>query len=358
MKKIWIILVFIGIYNGLQAQQPPQPSLVYTDGFDLNLIGQAFPLSKSYHRIDTARYPSFPTAIKRLLTHSTGLVISFKTNSPRIAAKWCVTDSDPGNNMTPIMNKGLDLYIKRNGVWEYAGVGRPEGTCNEYVMVQHMSEGEKECLLYLPLYDKVKSLSVGIDSGYQITAGENPYAKKKVALYGSSITQGASASRPGMAYPARLSREMGINFINLGLSGNGKMEKVVADMVATIQADAFVLDCFANPSPREITERTAYMVKAIRAAHPVAPIILVQTGPRESGNFDSVINQVVRLKNENTRIEFEKLKKEGVQNLYLIRGDELLGRDHEGTTDGVHPNDLGFDRMLQVIKPEMAKILQ
>jgi lysophospholipase L1-like esterase len=90
----------------------------------------------------------------------------------------------------------------------------------------------------------------------------------------------------------------------------------------------------------------------------VAPIILVQTGPRESGNFDSVINQVVRLKNENIRVEFEKLKKEGVKNLYLTRGDELLGRDHEGTTDGVHPNDLGFDRMLQVIKPEIAKILQ
>ncbi|WP_114790581.1 SGNH/GDSL hydrolase family protein [Niabella yanshanensis] len=358
MKKIIILLVSVIVSCALHAQQPARPSLVYTDGFDLNLVGQAFPLSKSYHRIDTALYPEFPPVIKRLLTHSAGLVISFKTNSPRITAKWCVTDSKPGNNMTPIMNKGLDLYIKRDGVWEFAGVGRPEGACNEYVLVQHMNKAEKECLLYLPLYDKVKSLSVGIDSGYQITKGENPYTKKKVALYGSSITQGASASRPGMAYPARLSRDMGIDFINLGLSGNGKMEKVVANMVATIRADAFVLDCFANPSPEEITQRTAYMVKAIRAAHPAAPIILVQTGPRESGNFDSVINQVVRLKNENTRIEFEKLKKEGVQNLYLIRGDELLGRDHEGTTDGVHPNDLGFDRMLQVIKPEMAKILQ
>ncbi len=358
MKKIWTLLTFIGVFNGLQAQQPAQPSLVYTDGFDLNLIGQAFPLTKSYHRIDTASYPAFPAVIKRLLTHSAGLVISFTTNSPRITAKWCVADSKPGNNMTPIMNKGLDLYIKRDGIWEYAGVGRPDGKCNEYVLVENMNKNEKECLLYLPLYDKVESLSIGIDNGCQIKAGKNPYAKKRVALYGSSITQGASASRPGMAYPARLSRDMGINFINLGLSGNGKMEKVVADMVATIQADAFVLDCFANPSPREITERTAYMVKAIRAAHPVAPIILVQTGPRESGNFDSVINQVVRLKNENTRIEFEKLKKEGVQNLYLIRGDGLLGYDHEGTTDGVHPNDLGFDRMLQVIKPEMAKILQ
>lgn len=220
-----------------------------------------------------------------------------------------------------------------------------------------MDRGYKECLLYLPLYDKVKSLSVGIDSGYQIAAGGNPFAKKKVVVYGSSITQGASASRPGMAYPARLSRDTGIDFINLGLSGNGKMEKVVADMVATIPADAFVLDCFANPGPEEITQRTAYMVKAIRAAHPGAPIILIETGFRESGNFDSAISRVVRLKNENIRREFEKLQKEGIKNLYLVRGDDLLGHDHEGTTDGVHPNDLGFDRMLQVIKPAVLKIL-
>jgi len=358
MKKIWIWLTMITLTSQLCAQQPAKPAMVYTDGFDLNLIGQAFPLKHSYHRIDTTLYPGFPLAIKRLLTHSAGLVISFKTNSARIAAKWCVTDAKPGNNMTPIMNKGLDLYIKRDGVWEFAGVGRPDGDCNEYTLVQHMDGSDKECLLYLPLYDKVKSLSIGIDDGCQIVAGENPFAKKKVVLYGSSITQGASASRPGMAYPARLSRETGINFINLGLSGNGKMEKVVADMVATIRADAFVLDCFANPSPEEITQRTAYMVKAIRKAHPAVPIILIETGLRESGNFDSVISQVVRLKNENTRIEFEKLKKEGVQNVYLVQGDKLLGKDHEATTDGVHPNDLGFDRMLQVIKPAMMKILR
>ncbi|MCH5717917.1 SGNH/GDSL hydrolase N-terminal domain-containing protein [Niabella hibiscisoli] len=179
MKKILILLGFIGVSYCLQAQQPARPSLIYTEGFDLNLIGQAFPLSNSYHRIDTARYPAFPAVIKRLLTHSAGLVISFTTNSPRIATKWCVTDSKPGNNMTPIMNKGLDLYIKRNGVWEFAGVGRPEGTCSEYVLVQNMGKGEKECLLYLPLYDKVKSLSIGIDSGYQIAAAENPFPKKK-----------------------------------------------------------------------------------------------------------------------------------------------------------------------------------
>lgn len=358
MKKLILLQALIGLSLLLYAQQQKKSPLVYTDAASLKLVGQAFPLKNSYHRIDTAAHRDFSKGIKQLLTHGTGLVISFTTNSPRIAARWCVTNYHPYNNMTPIVNKGLDLYIKRNGKWEFAGVGRPDSLCNEFVIVKDMDKSKKECLLYLPLYDEVKSLSIGIDSGYQLVSGDDPFTKKKVVIYGSSVTQGASASRPGMAYPARLSRETGINFINLGLSGSGKMEKEVADMVASIQADAFVLDCFANPNPEQITERTAYLVKTIRAKHPDAPIIMIQSVIRESGNFDLGVKRYVQRQNENTLKEYQKLQQQGIKNLYLIRGDNLLGSDHEGTTDGTHPNDIGFDRMLQVIKPELLRILQ
>lgn len=356
MKKLLILPVSVCLGLFLQAQQPRMPFIVYTDAFSLKLIGQAFPLKNSFHRIDTALHFNFPAPVKRLLTHSSGLAVCFKTSSPRIAAKWCVTSRKSGNNMTPIVNKGLDLYIRRNGVWEFAGVGRPDSVCNEFVMAQNMDNAEKECMLYLPLYDEVKSLFIGVDSGYQIISGKDPFTKR-VAVYGSSVTQGASASRPGMAYPARLSREMGINFINLGLSGNGTMEKEVADMVAGIQADAFVLDCFANPSPEQITDRTAYLVKTIRAKHPHVPIIMIQSVFREIGNFNLPVREMVRRQNENTFKEYQKLKLAGIKNLYLIPGDDLLGKDHEGTTDGLHPNDLGFDRMLKVIRPAITPVI-
>ncbi|MBO9619502.1 MAG: SGNH/GDSL hydrolase family protein [Niabella sp.] len=357
MKKILIAALFTGLAVLLYAQQPPKPSVVYTDAFSLRLIGQVFPLKKSYHRIDTAAYADFSPGIKKLFTNGAGLAISFKTNSPRITAKWCVTNARQYDNMTPIANKGLDLYIKRNGKWEFAGVGRADAVCNEFVIVQNMDRTAKECLLYLPLYDEVKSLSVGVDSGCQISPGKDPFPKR-VVVYGSSITQGAAASRPGMAYPARLSRALGIDFINLGLSGSGKMERNVADMLATADADAFILDCFANPSPEQITERTAYLVKVIRAKHPDAPIVMIQSVIRQSGNFDSTVQRLVERQNENTLKEYQKLKKEGLQHLYLISGANLLGNDHEGSTDGIHPNDLGFDRMLQVIRPEIIRILK
>ena len=162
------------------------------------------------------------------------------------------------------------------GKRQLAGVGMPGGVTTERVIVDNMGTEEKECLLYLPLYDELKSLEIGVSSDAHIYKGENPF-KKKIVVYGSSILQGASASRPGMAYPARLSRSSGYNFINLGLSGNGKMEKEVAGMLANIDADAFILDCIPNPSPKEITERAVGFVMTLREKHPDTPIIIIQT---------------------------------------------------------------------------------
>ncbi|WP_460762858.1 SGNH/GDSL hydrolase family protein [Niabella terrae] len=355
MSKLLVLLVSLFMSYTVFGQATTS-SLQYTDALAFTRIGQAFALN-NYQRIDTLQYPDFPRSVKKLLTHAAGVAVSFTTNSPRIAAKWCVSPGKTLNNMTAIANKGLDLYIKKDDKWVFAGVGRPTETCNESVIVAHMEAGIKECLLYLPTYDAVHNLSIGIDTGFELHSAPSPFTRKKVVVYGSSITQGASASRPGMAYPARLSRQMGIEFINLGLSGAGKMEREVADMVASIQADAFILDCFANPSPEQISARTVYMVKAIRARHPQAPIILIQSVVREKGNFDLEVRKMVARQNANAEQEFEKLVKAGVKGLYLIRGDKLLGADHEGTIDGAHPNDLGFDRMIQVIEPFIGPIL-
>ena len=209
----------------------------------------------------------------------------------------------------------------------------------------------------MPLYDELKSLEIGVSSDAHIRKGENPF-KEKIVVYGSSILQGASASRPGMAYPARLSRSSGYNFINLGLSGNGKMEKEVAEMLADIDADAFILDCIPNPSPKEITDRTVDFVMTLRQKHPDTPIIVIQTLIRETGNFNQKARENVKRQNEAIAEQVEVLRKKNVKNLYFIKEDQFLGTDHEGTVDGTHPNDLGFDRMLKKYKPAISKILK
>lgn len=354
IQCLFVCWILIGMESSFAETKD---TLHYTDAQQLTLIGKPLSDAPFFHRLDTAAFPAMPAAVKRLLTHSAGLAVSFRTSSSKIAAKWCTGPRKPGNNMTAIAFEGLDLYIKRDEQWQYAGVARPAtNECNEYTLVENMEPGDKECLLYLPLYDETMSLQIGVETGTDIAAGDNPF-KKNILIYGSSIVHGASASRPGLAYPAQLSRQTGYHFLNFGVSGNAKMEPEVAEMIAHMDMDAFILDCVPNSSPEQVTARTANLVKTIRAKHPGVPIIAIQSIVREGGNFNQLIAERVAAQNANFKHEIEQLKQED-DALYLISADGLLGDDHEGTTDGTHPNDLGFDRMLEKIRPAVLRIIK
>lgn len=353
--SMMLVVLFFIFHPGSYAQR-----VEFTDAATLPLYGKPDHSGPHYHRVDTARYNDMPPPVKALSTHSAGLVIAFTTNSKEIHARWSVKDPVRfSNNMTAIGKRGLDLYIRKNDQWIFAGAGRPgDSASSTHKIVANMADGEKECLLFLPLYDELVSLEIGVTHGSVVRPLEIPW-KGKVVIYGSSITQGASASRPGMAYPALLSRHLGYEIINLGFSGNGKMEESVARMVADIEgADLFVLDCAANPSPQQIAERTENFVKQIRSRHPNVPILMIESVVREGGNFDEEIRKRVSDQNKNFRDAYNRLIKAGMKQLHIIHGDDLLGHDHEGTTDGTHPNDVGFDRMLKVIEPAVRKILK
>ena len=235
-------------------------------------------------------------------------------------------------------------------------MGKPADTCSAGVLVKELHQGEKEGLLYLPLYDETKSLEIGVEKSANLEALPDPF-QKRILIYGSSIVNGAAASRPGMAYPARLSRNTGLNFLNLGLSGSAKMERQVADLIASIDADAYVLDCVPNSSAAIIKERTQYLVTKIREHHPTAPIIVMETIIREQSHWDNKMKMMVSDQNEAIAHEVQVLRQRGVKDLYLISSGDMLGSDHEGSVDGTHPNDLGFDRMIRVLQPQLTEIL-
>lgn len=322
-----------------------------------NLQGRMPHAGSTFHRIDTTRFSDFPANAKLLYTHSAGLYLSFRTNSNAIYAKWCTSPSKTYNNLAAIAFEGLDLYIKRDGQWIFAGVGRPGSQdCNTSTLVAEMQEGWKECLLYLPLYDAVDQLQIGVDSAAEIEFTKSPF-NRTIPVYGTSITQGASASRPGMAYPARLSRMSGLDFINLGISGSAKMEPQVAEMIAELAMDALIIDCIPNCSPDNITERTAHFIRRIRKNHPLIPIIAIEGAHFESGNFNQKIAEDMALRNERFREEIARLQQTD-PHLYLLDAAGIMGDDHEGTIDGTHPNDLGFERMIQKILPYSKNILK
>lgn len=351
-KQILLSFIAVCIIQFALAQKTP---VRFTE---LPVYGKLFDTPQKYHRVDTLKYNDMPAAVKRLYTNSAGLFVTFKTNAPEIYAKWCVTKRRVGLNLTAIANKGLDVYIKNaQGQWQYASSKGTVKECEELKLAEYLGTNEKEFLVYLPLYDETKNLQIGVTEGYTVEPLSNPF-KKNIVVYGSSIVHGASASRSGMAYPAIMSRRTGLNFVNFGISGNARMEKEVVHMLGDINPDVFVLDCVPNSSPEQVADRTAYLVEYIRKKYPNIPIVMIPSVVRELSFFNQNWNVRNREQNKQWKAEYQKLIAKGVKGLYYLDDDFLLGHDHEGTTDGTHPNDLGFMRMADKIEPFVLEVMK
>ena len=130
--------LLISIFSFLSVSLSIAQEKTYTNARELTMVGKANPIPEYYHRIDTAKYNTMPLRVKQLFTNSAGLAIVFKTNSNSISARWSTADQKKYNNMTAIVYKGLDLYIKRNNEWVFAGVGRPEGNTTTATIVSDM----------------------------------------------------------------------------------------------------------------------------------------------------------------------------------------------------------------------------
>lgn len=357
MKRILLTVLSAAICLSAAAQKTQ-----WHDASDLTIIGKAIPTSKSFSRIDTSVYKFNNRTIDIYANYSTGLAVLFETDSRTIKAKWTTGGGNAGDNMTPIVQKGLDLYIMKDGKWTYAGVGRLNMRKAPYsdhqsTIITKMAEGTKQCLLYLPLFDKVDALEIGIDEETSIKAIANPF-RHTIVVHGSSITHGASASRAGLTYSARLGRELGLYTINLGFSGQCKLQKEYAEYLADIkEVDAFVFDTFSNPSAEVIQENFDNFVDIVRTAHPDVPMIFLQTERRESRNFNTAIDSSETKKQQMAEsVVKERMKSD--KHIYFIDSEDFLGHDHEGTVDGSHPTDLGFTRMLDVITPKIRKIFK
>ena len=332
------------------------------DAADLTIIGKPIPTSKPFTRVDTAVYKFGSVTIDRYANYSTGLAVLFETDSRSIRAKWTTGGSNSGQNQTAIAQKGLDMYILKDGKWVFAGTGNPvmgkaPFNKHESVVVTDMAEGPKQCLLYLPLFDRVDNLEIGLEEEASIKPLANPF-RHNIIVHGSSITHGASASRSGMTYAARLGRDNGWYTSNLGFSGMCKLQKEYAHYLADIKdVDAFIFDTFSNPNAEEITARFNEFVDIVRAAHPGVPMIFLQTERREIRNFN-VKRDASEQAKQDAAEQVVKARMKTDKHIYFIDSDGFLGTDHLGTVDGTHPNDLGFARMLEVITPKIKKTLK
>jgi hypothetical protein len=311
-----------------------------------------------YDRLPARAEGKVRTPVWDLSHDSAGMCVRFVTDAPIIRARWALINSWlylP--NETAIANSGLDLYVKTDNGWHWLAVGQPTAQTNEVTLVENLLPGKREYLLYLPLYNGTKFVELGIPTNAVIEkapawgAGE----RKPIVFYGTSILQGLSASRPGMVHSAILQRKFNWRVINLGFSGNGKMEPEMADLLAELDPSIYVIDCLPNMVADEIKARVEPFVKKLRAAHPDVPIVLVEDRTMQDAFLVQGRMEWYHLKDRaELKAAYERLQSDGVKNLYYIPGDHLFGDDGEGSVDGSHPNDLGFTRQAEIF----AKVLE
>jgi len=219
---------------------------------------------------------------------------------------------------------------------------------------------DMEYMLYLPLYDGLVSLEIGVKSTATIgdPQVDSPRKEKPLVFYGTSITQGGCASRAGMSYSNQLSRMLDRQTINLGFSGNGQLDLEVAEAMAEIDASCFVIDCLPNVSVAQINEKYSRFLEIIREKKPDVPILLVETVLFPHMYFDQTVFALLHEKNATLKKIFDEQKKKGDRRIYYLKSDKLIGTDYESTVDGVHMTDLGFWRMSQNLYPVLRKLIK
>ncbi len=298
------------------------------------------------------------------LSHdSAGLCVRFTTDATSLKARWTVTSKRLAMPHMPATGvSGLDLYVRtERGPWRWVAVGQPQdASMSTVTLVSGLPEGKREFLLYLPLYNGVSAVEVGIPGDRKLEKGASRPAshRQPIVFYGTSITQGGCASRPGMAHTAILGRRLERPVINLGFSGSGLMEPEMAALLSELDPAVYVLDCLPNMTAELVTERVEPFVHTLRKAHRSTPIVLAEDRTYSNAPLVPEPFERNRTCRAALRSAYERLIQSGVRNLYYLPGETQLGDDGEGTVDGSHPTDLGFFRMAEAFGKVIEPLLR
>ena len=363
-----LLLVTAGCLLRLAADQPKQPELKYRNAFEAPFELSGFPwrgangelrrlppeITDKHVRNFTANFHSY---------HTSGGEVRFRTDSDVIAVRAEVYKvSDPAH-MTRNGSAGFALFLNAGGKGERMlrafSPATPEIRSGKQVFrvdrtVKFKGGGKmNEFSLYMPLYSGVKKLEIGLPEGAKIEPPLPRRVKLPICFYGSSITQGCSASHPGNMYPTMLCRAVGAPQINMGFSAGAKGEACVAKAIASLKLAALVIDYDHNaPTPEHLRKTHEPFFRIIREAHPELPIILV-SGPRDKAV------KANRDRRDVIKATYDRAVAAGDKHVYFVDGLSFFDKVpfKYCTVDNGHPSDLGFYLMFQKILPTLRRAL-
>lgn len=324
--------------------------------FDLYGFYKAEP-NERFLRLPEETAKNTNEGVEALCGNTAGGRVRFKTDSRYVAISVKYAGLTRFSHMPLTGTAGFDMYIFENNKYNYAKTFIPPSSVSEkgFESIHYFdNEKLKDITINFPLYSGVMELYIGVEEGSVLTGGEKYINEKPIVYYGSSITQGGCASRPGNSYQGIVSRYFNCDYINLGFSGNARGERTIAEYISGLEMSCFVYDYDHNaPVAEHLAKTHKPMFDLIRKNNPNLPIIIM-TAP------------LCTLWDEKTRVERNRIirntyieaKNSGDENVYFIDGEkmfDIFGGDG-GTVDGCHPNDMGFMCMARCIIEELKKI--
>lgn len=295
-----------------------------------------------YRRMPESVARSVSEGVYVLHSNTAGGRVRFVTDSPYIAihAKMDGLGKMPHFALTGSV--GFDLYADNCYIKTFVP---PFDIKDGYEGIIEFEKSEKrEITINFPLYSNVNELFVGLQNESFLSEAKEYKSTLPVVYYGSSITQGGCASRPGMSYQAIVSRALDCDYINLGFSGNAKAEDEIIDYIKSLEMSVFVFDYDHNsPSCEHLEETHKRMFQKIRKAHPLLPIIMMSR-PKQ------VLNDEEKIRRKIIETTYKSAISSGDKNVYFLDGEALTGLcGDSGTVDNCHPTDFGFASMANAL---------
>lgn len=350
----------------MRTDQPQTPGLTWYSPrkTPFQVAGLAwFAEEGLYRRMPSKPARPLPQSVDSLANCTAGAQVRFRSDSKRVYVRVRLRGPHGMDHMPATGQCGFDSYTGPVGAMRYGATARFKLTSESYESsVFSAPENQmRQFTLNFPLYQGVNELEIGLDEGAKTLAPAAWESNGRVIVYGTSITQGGCAARPGMAFTNILSRRINREFINLGFSGSGKGEPEVAETIAQIERPAlYVLDYEANcVSTEKLRETMPEFIRILRAAHPKTPILVVTKirYARETYDEAALAGRLERFAFQKSLVA--KLRRSGDRKVFFQDGSGFLGKDFdECAVDGVHPTDLGFLRIADGMEPAVRRALK
>jgi len=366
MKKIIILLILMvsGQWSMVNGQTWHDAS---EGGF--HIFGQGWPQlsQKKFQRLPiTEKSKLNNVALWNASQLSAGLYVRFRTDATSISVRFTLTKQAVQHyNISSFGQSGVDLYARSDdgktfhwlGNHLNYGFGTP-ATANFRNIVPQNMEGNKECeyMLYMPNFNGVSKLEVGVNEGASFQYIEVPEDDEPIVVYGSSAVQGSSASRPGNSWANMLGRELDAQIVNMGFADNAKLDEGIFKVMADLKPRVFIIDAMPDMKtmPQLIKERVVAGVKILQAMTN-RPVLLVESPGAPDRLIRPGQDELHTKANEQLREAYDQLTQDGYTNLFYMTQEEL-GLNEEDFLDGINPSDLGMKHYAAAYAKKLAYI--